>query len=221
VGRLLGDPEVWDDSPARPRPAVRGLAGLALGAVAGLLVALAVVPRPDPPPLEIRLPPAAEAPRLRVDQQILYSATLGSGPLLLSRSGRLEQAKADGTDHRVIAQSVRASAVVGPDARGVLVALDSGVITRIRANGATSRVGPRGYAADGLAGAGSRLLACPDPSGQPAADVRLLRDAADRGAAVVVATHDPEVVELCDRVVRLVDGRPVELDPGEVGGPVA
>jgi putative ABC transport system ATP-binding protein len=51
--------------------------------------------------------------------------------------------------------------------------------------------------------------------------VGLLRDAADRGAAVVVATHDPEVVGLCDQVVRLVDGRPVELDPGQVGGPVA
>jgi putative ABC transport system ATP-binding protein len=51
--------------------------------------------------------------------------------------------------------------------------------------------------------------------------VGLLRDAADRGAAVVVATHDPEVVELCDRVVRLVDGRPVDLDPSELGGPVA
>jgi putative ABC transport system ATP-binding protein len=51
--------------------------------------------------------------------------------------------------------------------------------------------------------------------------VGLLRDAADRGAAVVVATHDPEVVDLCDRVVRLVDGRPVELTPGEVDGPVA
>jgi ABC-type multidrug transport system fused ATPase/permease subunit len=51
--------------------------------------------------------------------------------------------------------------------------------------------------------------------------VGLLRDAADRGAAVVVATHDPEVVDLCDRVVRLVDGRPVELDPDEVGGTVA
>jgi hypothetical protein len=50
VGRLLGDPEVWDDSPARPRPAVRGLAGLAVGAVAGLLLAFAVVPRPDLPP---------------------------------------------------------------------------------------------------------------------------------------------------------------------------
>jgi uncharacterized protein with von Willebrand factor type A (vWA) domain len=49
----------------------------------------------------------------------------------------------------------------------------------------------------------------------------LLRDAADRGAAVVVATHDPEVVELCDRVVRLVDGRPVELTPDDVGDTVA
>jgi putative ABC transport system ATP-binding protein len=51
--------------------------------------------------------------------------------------------------------------------------------------------------------------------------VGLLRDAADRGAAVVVATHDPEVVQLCERVVRLVDGRPVELAPDEVGGTVA
>jgi hypothetical protein len=29
------------------------------------------------------------------------------------------------------------------------------------------------------------------------------------------------VVELCDRVVRLVDGRQVQADPGQVGGPVA
>ena len=140
MGRLLGDPEVWDDSPARPRPAVRGLAGLAIGAVAGLLLAFAVVPRPDPPPPEVRLPPAAEAPKLRVENQILYSASLGGGPLLVTRSGRLEPVNADGTDRR---------------------------------------------------------------------------------AAVVVATHDPEVVELCDRVVRLVDGRPLELTPGDVGGPVA
>lgn len=35
MGRLLGDPEIWDDSPARPRPAARGLAGLAIGAGAG------------------------------------------------------------------------------------------------------------------------------------------------------------------------------------------
>ena len=49
--------------------------------------------------------------------------------------------------------------------------------------------------------------------------VGLLRDAADRGAAVVVATHDPEVVDLCDRVVRLVDGRPAEPDPAPPADP--
>ena len=140
MGRLLGDPEVWDDSPARPRPAVRGVAGLAIGAVAGLLLAFAVVPRPDPPPPEVRLPPAAEAPRLRVEKQILDSAGLGGGPLLVSRSGRLEEVRADGTERRVLAQSVRASAVV---------ALDSGVITRVEADGSGRRLGPANIVADG------------------------------------------------------------------------
>jgi putative ABC transport system ATP-binding protein len=35
----------------------------------------------------------------------------------------------------------------------------------------------------------------------------LLRAAADRGSAVMVATHDPAVVAVCDRMLRLVDGR--------------
>ena len=189
MGRLLGDPEVWDDSPARPRPALRGLAGLAIGAVAGLLLAFAVVPRPDPPPPEVRLPPAAEAPRLRVEKQILYSAGLGGGPLLVSRSGRLEEIRADGTDRRVLAQSVRASALVGPDRAGVLVALDSGVITRVEADGAGRRLGPANFVADGLVGAGRQLLACPDPAGQPA-DGGLLLDA-DSGRARPVKVGCP------------------------------
>jgi hypothetical protein len=180
VGRLLGDPEVWDDTPARPRPALRGLVGLAVGAVAGLLGAFAVVPRPDPPPLEVRLPPAGEAPKLRVEKQVLYSAGLGGGPLLVARSGRLEEVKPDGTDRRVLAQNLRASAVVGPDRAGVLAALDSGVVVRVEANGTTRRLGPEDYAADGLAGAGRQLLACPDPAGQPA-DAGLLLDAAPAG----------------------------------------
>jgi hypothetical protein len=184
VGRLLGDPEVWDDSPSRPRPALRGLAGLAAGAVAGLLVAFAVVPRPDRPPPEIRLPPSAEAPKLRVERQTLYSASLGGGPLLLTRSGRLEQVNADGTDRRVVAQNVRASAVVGPDRAGVLVALDSGVISRIEANGTSRRLGPAGFVADGLVGAGRRLLACPDPDGR-AVDRSLLLDAVSGRATPV------------------------------------
>ncbi|HJW58392.1 MAG TPA: hypothetical protein VJ931_02070, partial [Actinomycetota bacterium] len=176
MGRLLGDPEVWDDSPARPRPAVRGLAGLAIGAVAGLLLAFAVVSRPDPPPLEVRLPPAAEAPRLRVEKQVLYSASLGGGPMLLSRSGRLEEVNPDGTDRRVVAQNLRASAVVGPDRAGTLVALDSGVVTRVEADGGSRRLGPDDFVADGLAGAGRQLLACPDPTGRPV-DGSLLLDA--------------------------------------------
>jgi ABC-type lipoprotein export system ATPase subunit len=39
--------------------------------------------------------------------------------------------------------------------------------------------------------------------------VALLRGAAERGAVVVVATHDPELVEVCDREVALHDGRVV------------
>ncbi|MFL6298905.1 MAG: hypothetical protein ACJ75M_24585, partial [Actinomycetes bacterium] len=154
MGRLLGDPEVWDDSPARPRPAVRGLAGLAAGAVAGLLLAFAVVPRPDPPPPEVRLAPSAEAPRLRVEKQLLYSASIGGGPMLVSRSGRLEQVNADGTERRVVAQNLRASAVVGPDRAGVLAAVDSGVVTRVEANGTTRRLqaaAGKGAVVDGLA----------------------------------------------------------------------
>ena len=184
MGRLLGDPEVWDDSPARPRPAVRGLVGLATGAVAGLLLAFAVVPRPDPPPPQIRLPPAAEAPRLQVQRQVLYSAGLGGGPMLVSRSGRLEQVRVDGTDRRVVAQNLRASAVVGPDRAGVLVAMDSGVVTRVEANGTTRRLGPDDFVAGGLAGAGRRLLACPDPAGRPA-DASLLLDAVSGRASPV------------------------------------
>jgi sugar lactone lactonase YvrE len=184
VGRLLGDPEVWDDSPARPRPAVRGLAGLVAGAVAGLLLALAAVPRPGPRPPEVRLPAAAEAPRLRIERQTLFSASLGSGAMLLSRSGRLEAVNADGTDRRVIAQNIRASAVVGPDRAGVVVALDSGVISRVEANGATRRLGPADFVAGGLAGAGRQLLACPDPEDRPP-DGGLLLDAASGRARPV------------------------------------
>src|SRR4029453_10722022 len=75
-------------------------AGLAIGVVAGLLVALAVVPRPIPAPPQVTLPPAAEAPKLPVEKQILYSASLGGGPLVVTRSGRLEAVKPDGTDRR-------------------------------------------------------------------------------------------------------------------------
>ena len=63
------------------------------------------------------------------------------------------------------------------------------------------------------------VLLVDEPTAELDADNRarvagLLRDAADRGASVVVATHDPDMVELCDRVVGLVDGRAVAWTDG-------
>jgi len=57
-----------------------------------------------------------------------------------------------------------------------------------------------------------RVLLADEPTAQQDAATKasllaLLRDAADAGAAVVVATHDPEVVAVCDREVALHDGR--------------
>jgi putative ABC transport system ATP-binding protein len=52
----------------------------------------------------------------------------------------------------------------------------------------------------------------------------LLRIRAERGTTIVVATHDPVVASRCDRVVRLHDGRIVDVvdvragDPGELLG---
>jgi putative ABC transport system ATP-binding protein len=43
----------------------------------------------------------------------------------------------------------------------------------------------------------------------------LLRLRADRGTTVVVATHDPVIASRCDRIVRLLDGRVVDVT--EVG----
>ena len=43
--------------------------------------------------------------------------------------------------------------------------------------------------------------------------LRLLRAKADAGAVVVVATHDPDVAELCDDHHRLADGRLIDQHP--------
>ena len=42
--------------------------------------------------------------------------------------------------------------------------------------------------------------------------IELLRAEADRGAAVVFATHDPEAAAACDAELHLVDGRPQEKE---------
>ena len=57
-----------------------------------------------------------------------------------------------------------------------------------------------------------RVLLADEPTAQQDAHTKaevlaLLRRAADAGTAVVVATHDPDVVAMCDREVALHDGR--------------
>ena len=45
--------------------------------------------------------------------------------------------------------------------------------------------------------------------------LRLLQDLNDRGATVVLVTHDPEVARHARRVIRMIDGRAIELDAGK------
>ncbi len=57
------------------------------------------------------------------------------------------------------------------------------------------------------------LLVADEPTAELDADnaavvIAALRAEASAGAAVVIATHDPEVVALCDDTLHLVDGRP-------------
>jgi len=45
--------------------------------------------------------------------------------------------------------------------------------------------------------------------------LKLLEDLNQRGATVVLVTHDPEVARRAKRVVRMIDGRAIELDSGQ------
>lgn len=63
--------------------------------------------------------------------------------------------------------------------------------------------------------AAPRLLVADEPTAELDAETalvvaRALREEAEAGAAVVLATHDPDLASLCDAHVHLVDGRVVD-----------
>ncbi|NXY95711.1 ABC transporter ATP-binding protein [Streptomyces sp. BR123] len=71
------------------------------------------------------------------------------------------------------------------------------------------------------------LIIADEPTGQLDSDtgrsvMQLLRAVArSEGVTVLVATHDPALIELADHVVELRDGRIAPPDPGDGGGPAA
>jgi putative ABC transport system ATP-binding protein len=75
----------------------------------------------------------------------------------------------------------------------------------------------RAAVARGLGLRGDVLLADEVTSELDAANrqkvLELLREEADRGAAVVFATHDPEAAATCDAELRMVDGRAELVHP--------
>jgi hypothetical protein len=159
LGKLLGDPSVWDDTPARPRLLLRGLVGLVSGVVVGGLVAAAVTPRPGPVPPPPAAPSRRDTPTVPVDAVRLANITTSAGPMLMVRSGSLESTNPDGTDRRVVAQDVGPRAVV-PGRDGSAVVQDHGDVFRYARDGRRRRLTPSGFAAGGLAGGDRGLLAC-------------------------------------------------------------
>ena len=172
MGKLLGDPEVWDDSVVRPRVALRGgaalLAGLALGGLVGFLV----TGRPVPSPPAVVVPGTQPVPALPINQTTLANVSLASGRMLVSSAGQIFSVKPDGSGLQALASSATASAAVGPARDGSLVVLDNGTLERLGSGGAPKRLTAATFTVGGLAGnpTSERVLACggPTPRGDTA-----------------------------------------------------
>jgi len=160
VGTLLGDADVWDDTPARPRPARRGLAALSAGLAVGLAVGWAVAPRPAPPVPVVTVPAArSAAPVPDRGGPVVEQATL-AGPMLVTGLGRIEEVEPDGSEGRVVGPGFPAVAVLPAHGRTPLVALGGDAVVTIDRSGTGRTITPDGFRARGVAGRGARVLAC-------------------------------------------------------------
>jgi hypothetical protein len=159
VGSLLGDTDVWDDTPARPRPLQRGLAGLAAGLIVGLAVGWAVAPRPVPSAPVVPLPAARPAPQTDQGGAVIDQAIL-AGPMLATGLGKLQEVQPNGVSARIVSHGAAPVGVL-PARRGApLVALGGDAVMLIDRAGTVSQLSPSGFRARGMAWAGTNVLAC-------------------------------------------------------------
>jgi WD40-like Beta Propeller Repeat len=159
VGSLLGDLEVWDDTPARARPLRRGLVGLCVGLVVGLAVGWAVAPRPVPSAPVVPMPAARPAPQADQGGAVVDQAIL-AGPMLATGPGKLQEVQPNGISARVISPDTAPVALLPPRRGAPLVALGGDAVVLIDRAGTVSQLSPSDFRARGMAWAGSKLLAC-------------------------------------------------------------
>jgi hypothetical protein len=159
LGSLLGDVEVWDDTPARPRPLRRGLAALCAGLVVGLAVGWAVAPRPVPAAPLVPLPASRPPPQPDQGGAVVDQAIL-AGPMLATGLGKLQEVQPNGISARIISPDTAPVALL-PARRGApLVALGGDAVVLIEQAGTVSQLSPSDFRARGMAWAGSKVLAC-------------------------------------------------------------
>lgn len=163
MGNLLGDADVWDDTPAPPRPLRRGLVLAVAGLLAGLAIGWAVAPRPAPPAPVVSLPPvrAADAGGSVLPQggEVMQQAAL-AGPMVVAGLGRVDEVRLDGTGRRALSSEFVPVAVLPARGATPAVALGGGAVVTVDRNGTVEPLVPDDFRAGGIAGQGDRVLAC-------------------------------------------------------------
>jgi len=167
-----------------------------------LLACLAGLDEPDGGMVRVAGAPMSRRPE--AERAALRARAIG----MLFQTGNL-------LDHLTVEQSVRAAQLLAgrPDHRRVAALLDDvGLTGRARALPSSLSGGEAARAGLAVALANDPVVLLADePTGElddhTAAQVlHLLRRQADRGAAVVVVTHNPAVAAIADREIRLHDG---------------